>query len=145
MLPAVPVPVVPSAKLLSTVRPCPVLGGGGGGGANRVKSLPEEDAQTFAPTHTNSVRATHLPDPPCSLLANLVPGVSGSPRALPDSQSKDLSRCPIHKNGVFPARGVSKVDSAKLGHERDLGGKRVAISPQLMFQRLATAPGIQST
>lgn len=102
--------------------------------------------RTHRPLHpcTSSVRPTHLPEPPCNLLANLGPEVSGLPRVLPNTRGRTSAKTPSTEWDLF-SQGVSKVDSAKLGRERALGGKRVTISPQLMLQRLATAPGIQST
>lgn len=134
---AVPVPVVGPAKLLSTVSLCPILVVGR---SQQGQESAWRGHIALYP-HTNSVRPTHLPDPPCSLTPILVPGVLGFQGCCLIGQTSTSS--PFTKWGLF-SQEFSKVHSAKLGRERALGGKRVTISPQLMLQKLASAPGIHS-
>lgn len=70
---------------------------------------------------------THLSDPPCSLLPILAPGVlSFQGHCLTIKQTS--TNAPFVKWGLF-SHEFSKVHSAKLGHERALGGKSDNLSP----------------
>lgn len=97
----VAVPAMPSARLLSTVRLCPVLVVGRGAAGSRVCLK-----RTHRPLHprTSSVRPTHLPDPPCNFLANLGPEISGLPRVLPNTRGRTSAK-PHPQSVVFLGRG----------------------------------------
>lgn len=120
---AVPVPVLGSTKLLSTVSPRPIPVGGR---SQQGQESAWRGHIALYP-HTNSVNLTYLSDPPCSLLPILAPGVlSFQGRCLTIRQTS--TNAPFMKWRLF-SHEFSKVHSAKLGHERALGGKSDHLSP----------------